>query len=95
MSEMGVTSRSSSVGNIRHRRAFVTVNLQPATELAAALERQERSARWLARKTRVDPSLVHRILTGERRPSDTFKQNAAEALGIPVDDLFPAPDVTA
>lgn len=67
--------------------------------LRAALEHQERSARWLARKTGVDPSLVHRILLGERRPSPVFRQKAAEALGIPETLLFPeapsAPEVPA
>ena len=58
-------------------------------ELKAMLDQQERTAAWLARKTGVDPSLVTRILNGERRASDDFKARAAEALGIPVALLFP------
>lgn len=57
--------------------------------LRIALERQERSERWLARKVGVDSSLVHRIINGERRPSDAFKKRAAEVLGIPEELLFP------
>lgn len=57
--------------------------------LREELERQERSARWLARKVGVDPSLVHRILTGERNPSADFREKAAIALGVSEAALFP------
>jgi transcriptional regulator with XRE-family HTH domain len=59
------------------------------------LDQQERTAAWLARKTGFDPSLVTRILSGERRPSDAFKGRAAEALGVPVALLFPEPRIEA
>jgi transcriptional regulator with XRE-family HTH domain len=53
------------------------------------LDQQERSASWLARKTRKSPSYVVRVIQGERRPSEDFKVAASEALGVPVELLFP------
>lgn len=64
-------------------------------ELRATLEQQERSAAWLARKAKVDPSLVARILSGERRASEDFKAKAAEALGVPIAVLFPESRIEA
>ncbi|HYI66333.1 MAG TPA: helix-turn-helix transcriptional regulator [Candidatus Limnocylindrales bacterium] len=57
-------------------------------ELRQELERQERSAAWLARKTDFDPSYVTRVLNGERKPSPVFQARAAEALGVAADQLF-------
>lgn len=57
--------------------------------LSSVLESQERSLSWLARKTGKSPSYVVRVINGERRPSDEFKQRAAEALGVPIELLFP------
>lgn len=64
-------------------------------ELKLMLAQQERTAAWLARKTGVDPSLVTRILNGERRPSPEFKARAADALGVPATLLFPEPTEAA
>jgi transcriptional regulator with XRE-family HTH domain len=55
------------------------------------LERQERSARWLARKTGFDSSYVTRVLNGERRPSPVFQERASTALGVDVGVLFAQP----
>jgi len=57
-------------------------------ELRKELERQERSVAWLARKCDVDPSMAWRVLRGERNASADFKSKAAEALGVPVENLF-------
>lgn len=57
--------------------------------LSDVLASQERTLSWLARKTGKSPSYVLRVTTGERRPSDDFKQRASVALGVPVALLFP------
>lgn len=62
---------------------------QAQPELRRALAARERSASWLARKAGVSPSLVARILSGERRPSPEFRRAAAEALEVPEPLLFP------
>lgn len=60
--------------------------------LQATLDAQERDRSWLARKTGKSPSYVHRVVNGERRPSDDFKAQAAAALGVPASLLFPPTD---
>lgn len=44
---------------------------------------------WLARKAGVSVSYAWRMLNGERPLTDDFRAAAAEALGVPVDILFP------
>jgi transcriptional regulator with XRE-family HTH domain len=60
-----------------------------ASALAEALREQERTESWLARKTGKSPSYVHRVITGERNPSDDFKARASAALAVPLCVLFP------
>lgn len=57
--------------------------------LQATLDAQERDRSWLARKTGKSPSYVHRVVNGERRPSEDFKRRCADALSVPLDLLFP------
>lgn len=57
--------------------------------LLATLDKQERTASWLARKTGKSPSYLARVLNGERRPSADFKRRAAEALQVPESLIFP------
>ena len=54
------------------------------------LEQQGRTVAWLARKAGVSVSYAWRMLNGERPLTDEFRNAAAEALGVPVDILFPA-----
>ena len=63
--------------------------------LQATLDAQERERSWLARKTGKSPSYVHRIVNGERRPSDDFKAKSAIALGVPESLLFPPSNAPA
>jgi hypothetical protein len=58
--------------------------------LLAVLDSQERTGAWLARKTGKSPAYVTKVINGTRRPSDEFKQRAAEALGVPASLLFPS-----
>lgn len=44
---------------------------------------------WLARKAGVSVSYAWRMLNGERPMTDEFRNAAADALGVPVDILFP------
>lgn len=60
-----------------------------ATILPDVLAQQERTASWLARRTRKSPSYVVKVINGSRRPSEEFKEAAAVALGVPADVLFP------
>lgn len=53
------------------------------------LETQGRTVAWLARKAGVSVSYAWRMLNGERPLTDEFRDAAAEALGVPVDILFP------
>lgn len=53
------------------------------------LAKQGRSIAWLARKGGVSVSYANLMLNGKRPLTDEFKTAAAEALGIPVDLLFP------
>lgn len=53
------------------------------------MEAQGRRHVWLAAAAGVSPSLVTRILDGERTPSPRFRRIAAEALHVPEDELFP------
>lgn len=53
------------------------------------LEQQGRSIAWLARKANVSVTYAWRMLHGERPVTSEFRTAAAEALGVPVDLLFP------
>lgn len=53
------------------------------------LEQQERNVSWLAQKTGVSSSYAWRMLNGQRPLTDRFRIAAADALGVPVDLLFP------
>lgn len=57
--------------------------------LVAVLKQQERSLSWLARKTGKSPAYVTRVIQGERKASDDFKARASQALGVPIDLIFP------
>lgn len=61
----------------------------PDTMVERVLEQQGRSIAWLARKTNVSVTYAWRMLHGERPVTDEFRSAAAEALGVPVDMLFP------
>ncbi len=58
------------------------------THLREVLDRLERSDRWLARKMGVSPSLVTRVISGERSITERFVRKACEALGMAPEDLF-------
>lgn len=62
------------------------------THLAEILDAQGRRRDWLAAQTGVSPSLVTMISRGQRSPSADFRRRAAEALGVPEDELFPEVD---
>lgn len=53
------------------------------------MEQQGRRHVWLAELTGVSPSHVTRVMNGERQPGPEFRRIAAEALGVPEDELFP------
>lgn len=57
--------------------------------LGAVLAAQDRTQTWLAKRTGKSPAYVTKVINGTRRPSDDFKQRAADALGVPVAMLFP------
>lgn len=59
------------------------------TPIERVLDQQGRSMSWLARKAGVSVSYAWRMLNGERPLTDEFRTAAAEALGVPVDILFP------
>lgn len=66
-----------------------------AHPLADALQNQERSGAWLARRTGKSPSYVLKVIDGSRRPSEDFKARAADALGEPIEKLFPVVGLAA
>lgn len=53
------------------------------------LDQQGRTVAWLARKAHVSVSYAWRMLNGERPITAEFRTAAADALGVPVDLLFP------
>lgn len=55
------------------------------------LRQRERSARWLALKTGVSPSLVHLILRGKRRARPELRRRIAEVLDVPESLLWSEP----
>lgn len=61
-----------------------------ADRVERVLEQQGRSIAWLARKAGVSVSYAWLMLRGERPLTEAFRAAAAEALGVPVDILFPA-----
>lgn len=61
----------------------------PDTMVERVLEQQGRSIAWLARKADVSVTYAWRMLHGERPITPEFRTAAAEALGVPVDLLFP------
>jgi transcriptional regulator with XRE-family HTH domain len=60
----------------------------PTDQLAATLQKRERSQRWLARKAKVSPSLMSFAIRGERTLSEAAALRAAAALGEEFDELF-------
>lgn len=65
------------------------------TNLRRIMEQQGRRHVWLAELTGVSPSHVTRVMNGERQPGPEFKRAAAAALGVPVEELFPAEEPVA
>jgi transcriptional regulator with XRE-family HTH domain len=63
----------------RHIRAAVVLDL---------LARQERSQGWLARRMGIHPSLLTRVLKGERSATPEFRRRLSEALDLPEVVLF-------
>lgn len=43
---------------------------------------------WLSKRCGYDASYAHKVIRGERTPSQEFRQKAAELLGVPEADLF-------
>jgi hypothetical protein len=59
------------------------------THLWSVLEKDERSLRWLARKTGYSHQYLRLLKSGRReRASDEFAQRVADALGLPVEAIF-------
>lgn len=54
------------------------------------LERQERTAAWLARKTMYTPGYVAHVRVGRKNPSPRFMDACARVLGVPATTLFDA-----
>jgi hypothetical protein len=63
--------------------------------LYRVLATQERSVRWLARKTGVSSGYITEIAKGTFQPSAAFKTRAAAVLGFPETLLFPTATDTA
>jgi DNA-binding XRE family transcriptional regulator len=57
--------------------------------LADWLNEHDETAAGLARQLKASRSAVHRIVTGDRKPSLTMAQNIAAVTGIPVSKLRP------
>lgn len=56
--------------------------------VAATLEFQGRSQRWLARQLGVHESYVSKVLKGERPMPEAWRSQIANALGLHPDVLF-------
>lgn len=65
------------------------------TKLRQVMEEQGRRHVWLAELLGVSPSHVTRVLNGERQPGPDFKREAAQALGVASEELFPAEEAIA
>lgn len=63
--------------------------------LREVMEQQGRKHVWLAEQTGVSPSLITRIMDGERTATPAFRREAAKALGVDEEELFPAPEPQA
>ncbi len=59
------------------------------TPLKRILQEEGRRQTWLAAQIGVRPDQLNRWVHGLHEPIDATKQAIAEALGRPVDDLFP------
>jgi transcriptional regulator with XRE-family HTH domain len=59
-----------------------------ATNISAVLRHQGRSDRWFYQRMEVSESLFYAIERGERRPTLSYRQKAAELLDVPVGLLF-------
>lgn len=71
----------------RERRAPAIPPL--LTPIWEALERQERSKAWLARKLHLDASSLYLYSTGQRHPRPETIRRACELLDIPVIEVPP------
>lgn len=58
------------------------------TTISEVLARRERSQSWLARKMRVSPALITRVLSGERAITAEFVRRACDVLDLPEGALF-------
>jgi transcriptional regulator with XRE-family HTH domain len=65
---------------------------EPVHPVTAALQADDRSQSWLARKIGFSVSQVSRVLSGQRTPNDEFRRKVAELLGKPESELFPEED---
>ena len=62
------------------------------THLQDVLDKQGRSASWLARKCGVTPQMMSYVLKAERTASHDLASDVAEALGVPLFLLFDTTD---
>lgn len=58
------------------------------TTIEDLLWEQGRRKDWLARQIRIHPSYLSKLLSGERSWTLKMKARVAEALSVPVDDIF-------
>jgi transcriptional regulator with XRE-family HTH domain len=61
------------------------------TQLGRVMDEEGRRQSWLAKRVGVHESEISRIVNRGLVPSDRVKHRIADALGQPVDALFPAP----
>ena len=57
--------------------------IEPA-DIRAALEREERTAAWLARKVRASEAQISRVLSGQRRLRPELAREIASVLRLPM-----------
>jgi len=67
-----------------YREVPQTVESLEAWDWHAELQRQERSQSWLGRKTGKSPSAVNAFRLGRLKPSRSWLEDAAAALGVEV-----------
>jgi transcriptional regulator with XRE-family HTH domain len=59
-----------------------------AAPLWAWLVREQRSVRWLARRTGVSEGTIRAVKMGKRHATRAFAERIATGLGLPAGDLF-------